>query len=158
MSEIFRAYTPGPQGAAFAVPMGSWSNLTAYSQKALVQRGSKLWLALQANTGVEPGTNGAIWFEFFSFRLEGKPVPGTTYQVVPADDGYALWFAQGCAVTYSPDLAAGFACLGVQIGAGQVTLPAGGNPEGFTKTFGQGSVFSIMKDTGGVRATGSLVP
>ncbi len=143
-------------GADWALPKGFWNNVTTYPERSLVQRGMKLWLALADNTNVEPGTNAAVWFEQFSFRLESKLVPGTSYEIIPADDGIDLWVAQGCAITYSPLLELNFACSGVQLGTGQVTFPA--VPNHFTKTRAQGSVFGVKKDSFGVRAFGDLVP
>lgn len=148
---------PGPVGPAGVEPRGDWDEATDYVSRDLVEYTGKLWRALEPSTGVEPGTDPSKWTVFFGVFLTGKGIAGASYEVIPTDDGLDLWFAQACAVTFSPELHAGFACSGVQVGTGQVAFPFGVNPEGFTKTYGQGSCFMIKKDPGGVRVFGSLV-
>lgn len=75
---------------------------------------------------------------------------GTTYTLVASDKGKVLTFDNAAAITLTvpSGLGAGFNCLIVQLGAGQVTLTASSttiyNRQSYTKTAGQYAVVTIV--------------
>lgn len=72
------------------------------------------------NSTVIIGDNG----ELSGFRANTNAQTGTTYEIVAADDGKVLTFANASAITVTVDdaLPAGFVCSWVQKGAGLVSF------------------------------------
>jgi hypothetical protein len=79
------------------------------------------------------------------------PISGTTRTLFSSDNGAALVFSNGSAITLTvaAGLGAGFSCLIAQNGAGQVTPTAAGgvtiaSRQSYTKTAGQYAVMSLL--------------
>ena len=88
------------------------------------------------------------------FAANMNPQSGITYTLTSADNGKILTLNNASAITLTiPTLFAGFNCMIVQLGAGQVTLSASGttitNRSGFTKTGGANAIVTIL----GITAT-----
>lgn len=75
---------------------------------------------------------------------------GTTYTITAADNGKIITMNNASAITLTvPNtLFAGFNCMVVQLGAGQVTLSGSGvtisNRSGFTKTGGANAILTLL--------------
>ena len=75
---------------------------------------------------------------------------GTTYSLVAGDNGKLVTFNNSGAITLTvpSGLGAGFSCLVLQLGTGQVTLSASSTTimqrQSYTKTAGQGAVISLI--------------
>lgn len=75
---------------------------------------------------------------------------GTTYTLAATDNGKILQFTSASAITLtlpSSGLPAGFNCMVIQMGTGQVTFSGGAtiyNRNSFTKTAGQYSIVTIL--------------
>jgi hypothetical protein len=85
---------------------------------------------------------------------------GTTYTLLSSDNGKVLTFNNASAITLTvpTGLGAGFNCLVVQIGAGQVTFSASSttinNRSGYTKTAGQYATATIAAYAANTFVTG----
>jgi hypothetical protein len=89
----------------------------------------------------------------YNFKGAINTQTGTTYATVDGDNGKIITLSNGSAITLTVHqaAAAGFNCLIIQLGAGQVTVAAGGtgnvrNRSGHTKLAGQygmGSIFVV---------------
>lgn len=81
-----------------------------------------------------------------------NPQTGTTYTLLASDSGKVITFDNAAAITVTvpSGLGAGFNCMAIQKGAGQVTFSASGttvnNRQSHTKTAGQHSVVSLVAD------------
>jgi hypothetical protein len=89
-----------------------------------------------------------------NFSAALSPQTGTTYTLTLADNGKIITMNNAAAITLTvpATLGAGFNCMIVQTGAGQVTIAGSGttvsNRQSFTKTAGQNAIATIIALTG----------
>lgn len=79
---------PGPSGVGLSYRQ-EWNSATQYSVNDSVTYDGDLWMALQSNQNVQPGTNSSYWQIVISFETTTYPIQDT--EPVGADAG-SLWF------------------------------------------------------------------
>jgi hypothetical protein len=91
------------------------------------------------------------WNDEHVFTVTANAQTGTSYTLLAADNGKIVTLNNAAAITLTipSGLGAGFSCLVIQLGAGQVTVVAGG---GATL-----NSYSSFVDLGGQYAMGTIV-
>lgn len=79
---------PGPSGNGLSYRQ-EWNSATQYSVNDSVTYDGVLWMALQANRNVQPGTNSSYWQIVITFATTIYPIQDT--EPVNTDVG-SLWF------------------------------------------------------------------
>lgn len=79
---------PGPSGIGLSYRQ-EWNSATQYSVNDSVTYDGVLWMALQANQNVQPGTNSSYWQIVITFATTIYPIQNT--EPVYANAG-SLWF------------------------------------------------------------------
>lgn len=79
---------PGPSGIGLSYRQ-EWNSATQYSVNDSVTYDGVLWMALQANQNVQPGTNASYWRIVITFEVTAYPIQDT--EPVYATVG-SLWF------------------------------------------------------------------
>ena len=79
---------PGPSGAGLSYRQ-EWSVSTQYQTNDAVTYDGTIWMSLQANTGVQPGTNNTVWKQIISLETAAYPIQSTEPQGLMQGD---LWF------------------------------------------------------------------
>lgn len=110
---------------------------TSLTSNALL-KGNSTSAVLATGITVDATTNA-----MYGFGAKPNPQTGTSYTLTQADNGKIITFNNGSTITVTvpSGLTAGFNCLLVQLGAGQVSLSASGstilNRQSHTKLAGQ---------------------
>lgn len=66
-----------------------WNVSTQYQINDAVTYDGTIWMSLQSNTGVQPGTNNAVWQQIISLETAAYPIQPTEPQGLAQGD---LWF------------------------------------------------------------------
>jgi hypothetical protein len=103
------------------------------------------------NGSLSGNTTGAATISGFSANMNVQT--GTAYTLTASDNGKIITLNNASAITLTvPALFAGFNCMVVQLGAGQVTLTASGttisNRSSYTKTAGANAIVTLIGLTG----------
>ena len=131
----------------------SITNATAIGSGAIVKASNTVQLGntnvTQVNTsGALTGGNTAI-STISGFAANMNTQTGTSYTLLASDNGKIITLNNAAAITLTvPALFAGFNCMIVQLGAGEVTLTASGttisNRSSFTKTAGTNAIVTLI--------------
>ena len=78
----------GPSGPGLSY-MQEWNNSTQYQENDAVTYAGVLWVALQSNQNIQPGTNSSYWQSVISFEATTYPIQDT--EPLNQDVG-GLWF------------------------------------------------------------------
>lgn len=88
---------PGPSGIGLSYRQ-EWSVSTQYQINDAVTYDGTIWMSLQSNTGVQPGTNQSIWKQIITLETAAYPIQLTEPQGLQQGD---LWFnTQGNPTSY----------------------------------------------------------
>lgn len=79
---------PGPSGTGLSYRQ-EWNVSTQYQINDAVTYDGTIWMSLQSNTGVQPGTNNAVWQQIISLETAAYPIQPTEPQGLAQGD---LWF------------------------------------------------------------------
>ena len=79
---------PGSSGAGLSYRQ-EWNVSTQYQINDAVTYDGTIWMSLQSNTGVQPGTNQSIWRQIISLETAAYPIQPTEPQGLQQGD---LWF------------------------------------------------------------------
>lgn len=79
---------PGPSGQGLSYRQ-EWNVSTQYQANNAVTYDGTLWMSLQSNQGVQPGTNAAVWKQVITLETAAYPIQDTEPQGL--QQGY-LWF------------------------------------------------------------------
>lgn len=106
-----------------------------------------------STTGSIIGGNTAT-SQLSGFAANMNTQTGTTYTLLASDNGKIIILNNASAITVTiPSLFAGFNCMLIQLGAGQITLTGSGttisNRSGFTKSGGTNAIVTLI----GINAT-----
>lgn len=101
-----------------------------------------------STTGSITGGNTAT-STLSGFAANMNTQTGTTYTLLASDNGKIITLNNASAITVTvPSLFAGFNCMLIQLGAGQVTLTGSGvtitNRSGFTKSGGTNAIVTLI--------------
>lgn len=66
-----------------------WQNSITYQENQAVTYDGMLWMALQSNTNIQPGTNSSIWKKVLDFTVTIYPIQPTQPSAQPVG---GLWF------------------------------------------------------------------
>jgi len=96
----------------------------------------------------------------FSAKVNTQII-AATYTILSTDNGCTLRFSVACTVTVPTGLPAGFNCILIQEGAGQITLAASGttinNPDSYTKSAKQYAPITLVQYTTNVFLSGGYM-
>lgn len=88
---------PGPSGAGLSYRQ-EWNVSTQYQINDAVTYDGTIWMSLQSNTGIQPGTNQSIWKQIITLETAAYPIQPTEPQGLQQGD---LWFnTQGNPTSY----------------------------------------------------------
>lgn len=125
--------------------MGKWTAQTAATEATVDDL-----LLIVNDPGGTPASRKITVGDFSKARVNAQT--GTTYTLLTTDNGKVVTCSNASAITVTvpSGLGAGFNCMVIQKGAGQVTFSASGvtinNRQGHTKTAGQHGVVSLVAD------------
>lgn len=79
---------PGPSGAGLSYRQ-EWNVSTQYQANDAVTYDGTIWISLQSNQGIQPGTNQSIWKQIITLETAAYPIQSTEPQGLQQGD---LWF------------------------------------------------------------------
>lgn len=79
---------PGPSGEGLSYRQ-EWNVSTQYQANDAVTYDGTIWISLQSNQGIQPGTNQSIWKQIITLETAAYPIQSTEPQGLSQGD---LWF------------------------------------------------------------------